>query len=320
MIALLQGQPARSASALHNLPEEQQPPPPPPPHEAEIRLHATVRKLIASLPASRTADAVGGELIKMVTKEVMPTDPADAAQIVNKLDKDSSFAADCRHLADIYLLQHRKESRHFIFFYPIAQEPTVSGMAFWDRQFDRLAARFHNDIQNKIMFQIDPMEQYGRCFPPWEVFWGIRQNKLGDNPHELVHLMLFKYSDVPFFHEPLAFMYGTYLGDPKQIADGFRKYHQLVADSGYVTAADIFHFPQIIGLDKKVWASSFYFIEKLTEEYGLEKLLVFMGETPWSRDRDDFVHNFKAVYGVELGEFERRIVKKLTSPAVGTIQ
>jgi hypothetical protein len=281
--------------------------------ENEIRLYDTVRRLIPSVAETLPSDDLIANLKTMTVNSVMPTDPVSAQGILIKLDEDSSFIADCRYLADLYQNWHKKESRHFIFFYQIDQEPTSSETAFWDQEFDRLARLFHNDIQNKIVFIIDPKEPYGRCFPPWGVLWGIRQKALGENPHELVHLMLFKYSDVPFFHEPLAFMYGTDLGDPNRIADSFGKYAQLVADSGYVTSADIFHFPQIIGLDKKAWASSFFFMQKVIEKYGIEKLLLFMRETPWSKNRDEFIGNFKTIFGNELEEFERGVVNAIKS-------
>ncbi len=44
---------------------------------------------------------------------------------------------------------------------------------------------------------------------------------------------------------------------------------QIIADSGYVSAADILNFPQIIGLHKAKWASSFYFIHQLIRKYNL---------------------------------------------------
>jgi len=62
--------------------------------------------------------------------------------------------------------------------------------------------------------------------------------------------MLFKTSDVPFFHEPLAFIYGTYNGDLKVAAEKCQEFKQITADSGYVSAAQLLHFPQIIGLKK----------------------------------------------------------------------
>lgn len=277
----------------------------------QVKFSKAVRNLINSLCQQENCKDMIASLRSKVSNEIMISNSSLGNQILNKLDNDSSFIKHCLYLADLKNDWNSVQSKHFIFYFNDDNAPDTSAMQEWDKHFERLSKTFGTQIFEQIPFKIDNSEKYGRCFAPWVVRWGIKQGGVGDNPHELAHIMLFKYSDVPFFHEPLAFIYGTYKGDFNIVSEHFLKYEEIIADSGYVSATKILHFPQIIGLHKSKWASSFYFIYKLVTKYDIDKLLILMRMTPWESSVDDFSNNFKEVYGIELKEFEHNIRKEI---------
>jgi hypothetical protein len=277
----------------------------------QVQFAKAVRNLIDSLCQQENGKDLIASLRSKVASEIMISDSSLGNQILNKLDNDSSFIEDCLYVADLKKNWNSIQSEHFIFYFKNDGSPDTSAMHQWGEHFERLSETFGTKIPEKIPFKIDNSEKYGRCFAPWEVRWGIKQGGVGNNPHELAHIMLFKYSDVPFFHEPLAFIYGTYKGDFSAVFEYLLKHTKIIADSGYVSATEILHFPSIIGLQKSKWASSFYFIYKLVTKYDVEQLLVLIRRTPWKSSVADFSDNFKEVYRIELTEFEHNILKEI---------
>lgn len=277
----------------------------------QVQLAKAVRNLIDSLYQQENCKDLIASLRSKVASEILISDSTLGNQILDKLDNDSSFIEACLYVADLKKKWNSIPSEHFIFYFKNDSSPGTLAMQQWDEHFERLSETFGTKIPEKIPFRIDNSEKYGRCFAPWEVRWGIKQGGVGDNPHELAHIMLFKYSDVPFFHEPLAFIYGTYKGDFSAVSEYLLQHTKTIADSGYVSATEILHFPSIIGLQKSKWASAFYFIYKLVTKYDIEQLLELMRMTPWKSSVADFSKNFKEVYGIELTEFEHKILKEI---------
>jgi len=278
----------------------------------EVILANTVRKLINSLCRQKNNCKDIISLLKLkVTRDISIADSSLGNRILKKLTSDSTFVKHCLYVADLKSNWQSKESEHFIFYFNNTNHaPDSAKMHKWDNHFERLANIFDTKLSEKIPFKIDKNEKYGRCFAPWEVRWGIRQGAVGSNTHELVHIMLFKTSDVPFFHEPLAFIYGTYNGDLNVAAEKCQEFKQIIADSGYVSAAQLLHFPQIIGLKKNKWASTFYFIYNLLNKFDIDKLLLLMESSPWESSAENFMSNFYKIYGIELSEFESEIINK----------
>jgi hypothetical protein len=282
-----------------------------PPRAEQVRLASMVRGMIDSLCARTDCTDLVAQLRRQALGRATGADSSLSRELLAKLDGDSSFVRRCLRVADMRRNWHSAQSRHFVFYFQGDTAPDAAAMRAWDEHFERLSATFGTTITGRVPFAISDQEPYGRCFPPWDVRWGIEQSEVGDNPHELVHLMLFQYSDVPFFHEPLAFIYGTHAGDLAAAAERARRYERVIADSGYVSAAEILHFPQIIGLGEAKWASSFTFVYKLVTKYDVERLLRLMRMTPWDGSADDFAEAFGEVYGMDLVEFERTIRQEL---------
>jgi hypothetical protein len=276
-----------------------------------VRFATSVRELLAPSSTAQGPDGVLASLRLAALHATTTGDSAFGRQLLRRLDGDSSFVRHCLDVAAVQSTWHSAQSKHFIFYFEDDTPPAPTALKAWDNHFERLADAFGTTIAEKVPCRINKAEQYGRCFPPWDVRWGIELDSLGSNSHELVHLLLFRYSDVPFFHEPLAFIYGTYEADPRKVSARFSDYERVIADSGYVSATELLHFPQIIGLDEVKWASAFVYVDELVRGYGIEKLLRLMSMTPWQSSADDFAKNFREVYGVELTEFEQSIRKGL---------
>ena len=171
--------------------------------------------------------------------------------LLTKLASDLNYVNRCQYISDLEAHAQYVDSDHFRFYYDHRdRQPTQQLMREWDDDFVRMTKTFNSHIPDRIPYRIDPEDKYGRCYPPWDIRWGITARDVTGNTHELVHLMLFKYSDVPFFHEPLAFIYGTYKANMDTVNQHWLEYESMIADSGYISATELLHFPQIIGLDR----------------------------------------------------------------------
>lgn len=228
-------------------------------------------------------------------------------RLINRINKDSNAVKECRYIYNILKNWAHTDSKYFRFYYPGDSLPPGSQTAFWDKEYERLSDLFMTNLPYITTFIADPKENFGRCFPPWEIFTGIRQKEIDLNPHELVHLFLFRYSDVPFFHEPLAFMYGTDRGDSLKIRDRFLRMSKKIMHGKFISSAELLHFPQIIGLDEVKWASAFCFVYKLERAYGIKKLLLLMNQNLWTDSIEDYLKSFKKIYGIELKVFEKEL-------------
>jgi hypothetical protein len=275
-------------------------------HRAEI-MEANSFRLIINIIAEEDSGSTSDfkKLFRQkIDKYIMPADAAFAKKLIARVETDTSLMKECKYLLNIKNSFSTFESKHFVFYYPSGKEPDGDKTAFWDEQYERLSKLFNSQVNGKITFIIDPNDQYGRAFPPWEIGVGIRQKELDGNPHELVHCLLFKYSDVPFFHEPLAFIYGTSMGDMQKEHERLLRYAKTLASGKYITSTELIHFPQIIGLDNIKWASAYCFVYMLNEKYGTEKLLNLMKENTWHDTTEKYLSGFKKIYGVELKEYE----------------
>ena len=226
-----------------------------------------------------------------------------------KIGTDSSFFEKCWYLYDLKSNWQSISSRHFIYYYMEPNQPDSVMMLKWDQYFELYEKQFKNTFSERLIFKIDPEEPWGRCFAPWEVTHSIRMQGLSDNPHELVHLFFFQYSDVPFFHEPVAYFYGSWKGDWQLVTRKLNDYLPLLQEKGYIKAVDLLHFPAIVGLDKQKWASAFLFSHQLIERYGLEQYMRLAEMNPWQAPVEKLSKTFFDLYGFSLTEYENQLVQ-----------
>ena len=282
-------------------------------NSAEIRQAQLIRTLLDSMAGHHDDGNLAGRLKLEVARHVSSEDSLLKNRLLEKLTADSSFIRQCEYVFDLKQNWQSVPSAHFIFYFRDGNKPSTVMMQTWDNDFRRLSETFKTHIPVRIPYKIDKDDRYGRCFPPWEVRWGIKSRDVTGNTHELVHLMLFKYSDVPFFHEPLAFIYGTYKGNRDSVQVAWLPYEQMIADSGYVSATQLLHFPQIIGLDRVKRASACYFIRCVADEFGIDKLLQLMKAVPWAASEDDLITSFQRIYNIRLSDYEREIVSRIAA-------
>jgi len=274
---------------------------------AEVERARTVRTLIAELCAREAGADVIASLEARAAAGTLTPDTSLARWMRTALASDSSFVVACRYVADLHQHWRSVASLHFVFYFRGGDAPAAAMMSRWDRNFERLATTFGSSGRERVPFVLDGSEIYGRAFPPWDVRWGIRKAHLDANTHELVHIMLFEWSDAPFFHEPLAFLYGTDQADRVAISKRVRRCERTIADSGYFSATTLLHMPQIIGARREGWASAICFVHGLTARYGLPKLMALMRMTPWKADDGLLARNFKTVYDINLETFEAQM-------------
>jgi len=277
-------------------------------HSDEIRTVSAFRLMINSIIDDiKNNDDLINILKRKINLYYLPSDSIFARKLLFKLSSDSNIVKECRYLSGIKRKWNSSQSSHFYFYYKKNNKPSETEMEFWDSQYIRLSLLFNIQQSDKVDYIIDPEENYGRAFPPWEIMTGIKQKELGGNPHELVHILLFKYSDVPFFHEPLAFIYGTDLGDRDAAEKRFLKYCNILRPDKYISAAELIHFPQIIGLDEAKWASAFCFVYSLNKKFGIVKLLRLMEANTWDGTIENFKTSFNKIYGIPLQAFETEV-------------
>lgn len=276
----------------------------------EVQSAKKVRDLIGEISQHHTQGQIIPVLKSKVADLLEDRSSESLSQVFDKLNHDSTFINHCLYVAELYQNYMLRESKHFKFYFQNEDSITEAKIKYWDDQYERLSALFQNQLTEKIPFKIEPNEKFGRCFAPWEVRWGIRQQGAGKNVHELAHIMIFRYSDVPFFHEPLAFIYGTFQGDFEKAEQYHKEHKHFLRENGYISAKELLHFPQIIGLDETKWASAFYFNYQLIKKFGLVKLLKLMRCTTWEISSQKFENNFKKIYKISLCRVEAGLAKE----------
>ncbi|NPD86829.1 hypothetical protein HNS38_18850 [Lentimicrobium sp. L6] len=250
--------------------------------------------------------------IKHILKnEIFPLDSVVYNRILNRIDTDERLVKNCDYLKKVLTCDEKYESRHFNV-YNLNSKVNQEEIRLYDKQFDELKMVFHNTDTMKLNIILDTTLSYWRAFPAWNVKYGLLQRYINGNPHELVHHFFTKYSDVPFFHEPLAFLYGDYSNDTTKFYNEFTTLNEQLSTNEYLRAKEVWHFPAIVTLEKHEKLSFWLFTSTLMQKYGIEKFIEFASLTTWDKNNGDFEKNFNTVYSISLNEFEQnQIIRKL---------
>ncbi len=210
----------------------------------------------------------------ILQKELCVIDSVLCNSISNQLDTDEKLVEDCEYLKKALSCMIQFKSRHFNV-YNLNSKVSTEEINLYDTQYDDLKKVFNNNDTVKLNLFLDTNLNYWRAFPIWDVKYGLLQRYINGNPHELVHHFFTKYSDVPFFQEPMAFLYGGYRNDTAKFYGKFTTYNELLTKDEYVIAKEVWHFPAIVILEKYDKLSFWLFTSTLMKKYGIDKFIEF---------------------------------------------
>jgi len=228
-------------------------------------------------------------------------------KILKRLDKDEKLRKDCEYIIKVLSCNEQLQSKHFVV-YNLNSKVDTQLVNLYDKQYDMLKSVFNSLETEKLNLVLDTNLNYWRAFPIWDVKYGLLQRYINGNPHELVHHFFTKYSDVPFFHEPMAFLYGDYRNDTAKFYNDFGKNKEQLTNDEYVNAKNVWHFPAIVILKRNDKLSFWLFTSNLMQKYGIDKFIQFAGITTWDKNDEDFEKNFQRVYNISLEEFEKKYI------------
>jgi len=244
-------------------------------------------------------------------KELYLKDSVLYHSICEKIETDTKLINDCKYLKNVLSCNEQFQSKHFTV-YNLNSKVDTQQINLYDKQYEILKAVFNNKDTERLNLVLDTNLNYWRAFPIWDVKYGLLQRYINGNPHELVHHFFTKYSDVPFFQEPMAFLYGDYRNDTAKFYDTFTKNKEQLTKDEYVLAKDVWHFPAIVLLERKDKLSFWLFTSTLMQKYGIEMFIQFASLTTWDKNDDEFEKNFLRVYNISLETFEEKnIINKL---------
>lgn len=249
-----------------------------------------------------------GNLIEYIQNtlksDLYPRDSVLCNKIIYRLEKEERLLSDCEYLHRVLSCKDQIQSEYFNVF-NLNSRVDSQEIDQYDQQYAILKKVFHIEETEKLNLVLDTNLNYWRAFPPWDVKYGLLQRYINGNPHELVHHFFTKYSDVPFFQEPVAFLYGDFKNDTTKFFQKYTALNNQISVSEYVKAKDLWHFPAIVILKESDKLSFWFFTSTLMQKFGVEKFIEFASLTTWNKDSDDFERNFKVVYGLKLEEFEQ---------------
>ncbi len=232
-------------------------------------------------------------------------------RISKRLNTDEKLIEDCLYLNKVLSCNEQYQSKHFNV-YNLNSIVDTQQTNLYDKQYDELKLVFKNNDTTKLNLVLDTNLNYWRAFPIWDVKYGLLQRSINGNPHELVHHFFTKYSDVPFFHEPIAFLYGGYRNDTAKFYNNFSKNKEDLTTNEYTLAKDVWHFPAIVLLERADKLSFWLFTSTLMQKYGIDKFIQFANTATWDKNNDEFENNFNIVYNISLNEFEKKhVISKL---------
>lgn len=232
-------------------------------------------------------------------------------KIKMKIETDTNLVKDCYYLINVLSCNDQYQSKHFTV-YNLNSKVDTQQINQFDKQYEMLQLVFNNKDSERLNLVLDTTLNYWRAFPIWDVKYGLLQRYVNGNPHELVHHFFTKYSDVPFFQEPMGFLYGDYRNDTAKFYNTFTKNNEQLTINEYVLAKDVWHFPAIVLLEKNDKLSFWLFTSTLMQKYGISKFIQFAKITTWGKNNDEFEQNFNTIYQIPLETFEKKnIIEKL---------
>lgn len=244
-------------------------------------------------------------------QEVFEKDSVLYVEIFNRIATDSLLLNDCFYLKKVLNCQEQYQSQHFTI-YNLNSAIDTQKVAELDAQYEMLHKVFHSYENRKIDLVLDTSLHYWRSFPPWDIKYGLLQRNINRNPHELVHHFFTRFSDVPFFQEPMAFLFGDYRNDTAKFYNSFAEKCKHLSRNEYLKAKESWHFPAIVLLEETEKKSFWLFTTSLMQKYGIEKFIEFAKITTWDKSDLDFEKNFQMVYQMSLESFESKyIINKL---------
>lgn len=266
-------------------------------------LREIIKKYVESGDSSNFISYIKERLLK----DLYVKDSNLCNNISLKIETDSSLVNDCIYLKNALSCNEQYISKHFIV-YNMNSSVDTQQVNLYDKQFEVLQSVFNETGAERINLVLDTNLNYWRAFPIWNVKYGLLQRYINGNPHELVHHFFTKYSDVPFFHEPMAFLYGDYGNDTTKFYTDFCKNSEQLSNEDYVLAKNVWHFPAIVLLKRNDKLSFWLFTSTLMQRYGIDKFIQFASITTWDKNNEEFENNFESIYNVSLEEFEKKHV------------
>lgn len=280
-----------------------------PKHFPENILDALVlRKIIKdySIAEGKESDLIS-HIKNNLARDLSLKDSVVYNRISKQLESDEKLLNDCKYLYKVLSCDEQFQSKHFKI-YNINSKVDTQQINLYNKQYEALSLVFKNYDTTKLKLVLDTNLNYWRAFPIWDVKYGLLQRYINGNPHELVHHFFTRYSDVPFFQEPVAFLYGDYRNDTAKFFNNFTSYNELLTEKEYVMAKEVWHFPAIVILEKLDKLSFWLFTSTLMQKYGIKKFIEFASLTTWDKNGDDFEKNFNIVYKISLKQFEHKYV------------
>ena len=270
-----------------------------------------IRKIIEEYVLKKDTNDLITYIKIILQKEIYTKDSVLFNRILNQIDTDKKLIKDCEYLNKVLSCKKQIKSKHFKI-YNINSGVNTEEINLYDKQYEELSKVFNNIDTVRLNLVLDTNLNYWRAFPIWDVKYGLLQRYINGNPHELVHHFFTKYSDVPFFQEPMAFLYGDYRNDTAKFYNNFSKNNEQLTNNEYVRAKDVWHFPAIVLLERDEKLSFWLFTSTLMQKYGINEFIEFASLTTWDKNNDDFEKNFNIVYNISLKEFEQKqIINKL---------
>lgn len=279
-----------------------------PKHFPEETVDAVIlRKIIEEYVVKQDTSNLMTYINVILQEELYAKDSVVFYRILNQLDKDEKLVKGCEYLNNALSCKDQFQSKHFNV-YNLNSRVKPEEINLYDKQYSELRKIFNNTDTLKLNLVLDTNLNYWRAFPIWDVKYGLLQRYVNGNPHELVHHFFTKYSDVPFFQEPIAFLYGDYRNDTAKFYNEFTSIKEELTNAEYVMAKEVWHFPAIVILEKNDKLSFWLFTSSLMQKYGIEKFIEFASLTTWDKGSGDFEKNFYIVYDLPLKEFEEKVI------------
>ena len=246
---------------------------------------------------------------EVLRSEIRPIDSLAYQRITKRLSTQPKLIEHCRYIQKVFTCENQFKSKNFNV-YNINSHVNQAEIQNYDSQFDQLKERFAVEQTTRIDLVLDTNLNYWRSYPKWDVRYGLLQRFINGNPHELVHHFFTEYSDVPFFQEPMAFLYGDFKGDTSRFFSRYTTLDTSINYANYSPAKELWHFPAIVILEKNKKESFWLFTSTLIQKFGVEKFIEFASLTTWDKTDDDFEKNFREIYSIKLNNFERNYILK----------
>ncbi|MFQ5649867.1 MAG: hypothetical protein ACE5IY_07985 [bacterium] len=224
--------------------------------------------------------------------------------VLIKFDEDISFRNQLKKIIEWEANWHRKETKHYVYYYRWDQPLPELILEFQDAHLQEVCEQFGITIDEKIPYRYDLEDEDGTVYP----FEDLRAGIVSPHPFDLEKAALAIFSSVNSglkgMIQPLARLYGSYFQNGSTAQAYYDNCLQVIKTRGYRSPLELLPMRDFDANESQDWHSAFAFVYQLDKQFGPKKIKEFLSRANSDMSQDELQEEFEQVFETSITEFE----------------